>query len=150
MNRFRLIRVVLGITAVLALILITNFTQSPLAATGPSLLTDELRQEVQKYGEIPVIITLDVPAHRDWQDNDLSNTSPAHIEQINREITETADALLNRLAGANISQVKRYNYFPFLALIADEATLEVLAADKAVTQIAPDVPLPPLMDDTIP
>jgi uncharacterized repeat protein (TIGR01451 family) len=150
MNRFRLIRVVLGITAVFALILITHFTQSPLAATGPSPLTDELRQEVQKYGEIPIIITLDVPAHRAWQDNDLSNTNPAHIGQISQEITETVDALLNRLAGENISQIKRYDHFPFLAMIVDEAALEAIAADKSVTHISLDVPVPPVMNDTIP
>ncbi len=150
MNVSRLIRFVLGVTAVFALILITNHTQSPLAATGPSLLTDELRQELQEYGEIPVIIMLDVPAHTAWQESDLSRTGPAHIEQISQEISETADAVLQRLAGANISQIKRYNTLPFLALIADEAALEALAVDKSVTQIALDVPLPPLMDDTIP
>lgn len=150
MNIYRLIRLVWGITAVFALILITNYTQSPLAATGPSLITDELRQELQTYGEIPVIITLDVPAHRAWQDSNLSHTSPTQIAQISQAITETADGLLHRLAAENISQIKRYNYLPLLALIVDEAALEALAADKAVIQITPDVPLPPLMDDTLP
>lgn len=150
MNVYRLIRLVWGITAVFALILITNYTQSPLAATGPSLITDELRQELQTYGEIPVIITLNVPTHRAWQESDLSHTSPTQIAQISQAISATADGLLHRLAAENISQIKRYNYLPLLALIVDEAALETLAADKAVIQITPDIPLPPLMDDTLP
>jgi uncharacterized repeat protein (TIGR01451 family) len=151
MNRFRLIRFALGITAIFALILITNVTQSPLAATGPSLFTDELRQEIEKYGEIPIIITLDVHAHRAWQEGDAAGSVDlAQIEQVSQAITAAADGVLNRLPAENISQIKRYDYFPLLAMIVDEAALEALATDKAVTQIALDVPLPPLMDDTIP
>ncbi|MFO7536529.1 MAG: S8 family serine peptidase, partial [Chloroflexota bacterium] len=151
MNGSRLIRFVLGITAVFALILITNYTPPSLAATGPSLLTDELRQEVQKYGEIPIIIALDVPAHRAWQESGSSSTPDlARIEQVSQAIARTADQLLDRLSGANISQIKRYEYFPLLAMIVDEAALEALAADKTIIDIGLDIAVPPAMDDTIP
>jgi uncharacterized repeat protein (TIGR01451 family) len=151
MNHYRLIRFVLGITAVFILIFITNYTQPSLAATGPSLLSDELRQEVRQYGEIPIIITLDVPAHRTWQKSRANNTVDlAQIEQISQEITHTADGVLSRLAGEKVSQVKRYDYFPLLAMIVDEAALEALAADKTVTNIGLDIAVPPAMNDTIP
>lgn len=117
-----------------------------------TFFTDKLRQEVQRYGEIPVMIRLDVPAYDTWvaDKGNLAQIDETDLNTMAAEISTVADNLLNRLAGQRISQVKRYDYFPLLAMIVDEATLEILAIDTSVTLISLDVPVPPVMNDTIP
>jgi uncharacterized repeat protein (TIGR01451 family) len=129
-------------------------TQAALAMENGAnwlLLNEELRQEVAKYGQIPIIIGLDVPSHRSLaQADDPLRLEPRQIEQISQDIALTAGGLLGRLSQHNISQIKQYDYFPLLAMIVDEAALAALAADTAVTHISLDVPVAPAMDDTIP
>ena len=153
MSQFRFVRFLVGITAVFIHILGINYAQPrpSLAANTPLPLSDELYQDLQRYGEIPIIITLDVPSHRAWQASGLHGSPDvAQMERISQEITQTADDLLSRLAKGTISQIKRYDYFPLLAMTVDEAALENLAADKAVTNISLDKAFAPAMDDTIP
>jgi uncharacterized repeat protein (TIGR01451 family) len=134
--------------AVLALTLIAQQQQEPARAQSGVTLSDDLRQALQQYGEIPIIIELDVPGHATR--SAATSWDEASINAMAQAITAVADGILNRLATENVSQIKRYDYFPLLAMIVDEAALNALTTDKAVTQIALDVPLPPLMDDTIP
>lgn len=144
------------ITAILFLFLIgTTLTLAQTATTEPiaerAVISEELRQEVQKYGEIPIIITLDVSSYNAFrQAAEADGADLTQLEQISRDIHQTADHLLNRLSTENISQIKRYDHFPFLAMIVDETALEAIAAERSVTHIALDVPVPPAMDDTVP
>lgn len=145
------LRLFVLVTAVLALTLtltLSQWQQPARAASGP-LIGEELRQALQKYGEIPIIITLDVPGHQALQGAGRA-LELQEIEQISREIGQTADGVLHRLAAENVSQIKRYDYFPLLAMIVDQTALKALTADKAITAISLDTPVPPVMDDTIP
>ena len=151
MGAHRVIRYGLVVLALLALALLTGDERSPLAAAGPAELSDELLEQVRAYGEIPVIITLDVPSFRRLQlDGPSRGPDPDTVEQVRRDIAGVTDGVLERTMDVRISQVKRYEVYPFLAVIVDEAALEALAADPAVIDIALDVPVPPAMDDTVP
>ena len=50
--------------------------QQTASAADDQLITDELRQALQQYGEIPVIISLEVPSHATLQDD----TRRRHIQ----------------------------------------------------------------------
>jgi uncharacterized repeat protein (TIGR01451 family) len=140
-------RFILLVFIIIAIVLVHHQVQQPANAAQRWQVTDELRQALLEYEEIPIIIVLDVPAHRALN---FSEVSQAQLAPLVQEIARVGDGVLDRLAGQNISQIKRYDYFPLLAMIVDEAALETLAADKAVLEIALDVPVPPAMDDTIP
>jgi uncharacterized repeat protein (TIGR01451 family) len=129
-----------------------NSQQNSFSSSSSVLITDELRQEIQKFGEIPIMIGLDVAAYDTWiaGESAQAQLDESQLTTVVAEITTVADGLLMRLEGQRISQIKRYDFFPLLAMIADEEALEALAADRSVTQISLDLPVPPLMDDTIP
>jgi uncharacterized repeat protein (TIGR01451 family) len=151
MGAKRVIRYALFVLALLALVVVFSNDRSQIAAAGPVVLSEELREQLMRYGEIPIIITLDVASHRRLELESFERRPNLdEIERINRDIVSVADGVLGRLAVANVSQIKRYDYFPFLAMIVDGAALEALAADRAVVDIALDVPVPPVMDDTVP
>jgi hypothetical protein len=136
------------ITAVFTLTLILTLKQEPAHADSHIAIGQDLQDALQTYGEIPIIIELDVPGHA--ARSAAESWDEASINALAQEIATVTDGVLNRLATENVSQIKRYDYFPLLAMIVDEAALNALAANKAVTQISLDVPTPPLMDDTIP
>lgn len=136
------------LTAVFTLALILTLKQEPARADSHIAISQDLQDALQTYGEIPIIIALDVPGHATR--SAAESWDEASINALAQEIAAVADGVLNRLATENVSQIKRYDYFPLLAMIVNEAALNALAADKAVTQISLDVPTPPLMDDTIP
>lgn len=136
------------LTAVFTLTLILSQRQEPAHADSHIAISQDLQDALQTYGEIPIIIELDVPGHA--ARSTAESWDEASINALAQEITAVANSVLNRLATENVSQIKRYDYFPLLAMIVDEAALNALATDKAVTQISLDVPTPPLMDDTIP
>jgi hypothetical protein len=135
-------RFILLVFIIIAIVLVHHQVQQPANAAQRWQVTDELRQALLEYEEIPIIIVLDVPAHRALN---FSEVSQAQLAPLVQEIARVGDGVLDRLAGQNISQIKRYDYFPLLAMIVDEAALETLAADKAVLEIALDVPVPPAM-----
>jgi uncharacterized repeat protein (TIGR01451 family) len=142
---------------VLALVLIAVTFMSPqnqdaVSAAETLLITKELRQAVQEFGEIPIIIGLDTPVYSSLSaiDATIGNLNQAGLDTLTQEIADVSDGVLNRLAGQQINQVKRYDYFPLMAMIIDEAALEALAADKSVTQISLDALVAPAMDDTLP
>jgi uncharacterized repeat protein (TIGR01451 family) len=151
MSAKQVLRYALVVLALLALVIILGNDRSQLAAAGPVVLSEELREQLAEYGEIPIIITLDVASHQRLQaEGPGSVLDLAEIDRVSRDIVSVTDGVLDRLAVANVSQIKRYDHFPFLAMIVDEAALEALAADQLVIDIALDVPVPPAMDDTLP
>ncbi len=138
--------VLLMLVLILSLILQQD-RQSARAADGQPI-SEELREALATYGEIPIIIALDVPAHTRLSTED--SLTADMVSALSQEVNAVADGVLSRSAGQSISQVKRYDVFPLLAMVVDEAALEALAADRAVTHISLDVPVPPAMSDTIP
>ncbi len=150
------IRVIVLITAVLALFFLGFVSQQTQAADNVDrvnqLLTEELRQAVQTHGEIPIIIGLDVSSHATLMGG---GEAPTMLDQVDldvvvQDIARVGDGVLDRLTKQRVSNVKRYDYFPFLAMIVDEEALEALAQDHSVSFISLDIPVPPVMDDTLP
>jgi uncharacterized repeat protein (TIGR01451 family) len=161
MNRYWRLRLILVAVALVIFALVTGHHRSSQAEEMGRMAssTDELRAMLATYGEVPVIVTLDVPAHEALfgapvdpvaEIDILSRADEATLATMRREIDRTGDAVLARLAGERISQVKRYDNFPLLAMIVDANALATLAADPAVVRVEPDLISDPLMDDTIP
>ncbi len=113
-------------------------------------IDDRLIEALARFGEAPVIVELDVPsAHRTgvWPSEPAATL--AAVESLRRDIETVADRVLGRLPARDIRGLKRYDAFPLLALIVDEASLNALAADRAVTGITLDTAVALDMDDTI-
>lgn len=142
------LRLILLLTAVFALTLILIPKQEPARAENHIAIGEELQDALQTYGEIPIIIELDVPGHASR--SAAESWDEASINAMAQGTAAVADGLLNRLATENVSQIKRYDAFPLLAMVVDEAALNALAADKAVTGITLDTAVDLHMDDTIP
>jgi uncharacterized repeat protein (TIGR01451 family) len=142
---FRWLILLIGVLTLPALL--QQNRQSARAAEGLPI-SDELREAVATYGEVPIIIELDVSSYGRLSAEE--NPTPATLNALSQDITATGNGLLNRLAGQRLSQIKRYEVFPLLAMVVDEAALEALAADPSVLHISLDVAVPPAMNDTIP
>jgi uncharacterized repeat protein (TIGR01451 family) len=121
--------------------------QSARAAEGLPI-SEELREALATYGEVPIIIELEVPSYSKLSAEGTPTT--ATLNELSQEINAVSDGVLNRARGQRINQVKRFDVFPLLAVVVDEAALEALAADRSVIHIGLDVPVPPAMDDTLP
>jgi hypothetical protein len=82
--------------AVLALTFIAQQQHEPARAQSGVTLSDDLRQALQQYGEIPIIIELDVPGHATR--SAAASWDEASINAMAQAITAVADGVLNRLA----------------------------------------------------
>jgi uncharacterized repeat protein (TIGR01451 family) len=133
---------------VLTLSLILQQDPPSARAADARPIGEELREALATYGEIPIIIQLDVPSHTRLSSEGSPTTEM--VLALSQEINAVAEGVLSRSRGQSISQVKRYDVFPLLAMIVDEAALEALAADPSVIHIGLDVPVPPAMNDTLP
>ncbi len=121
--------------------------QTSQPATGAaSQATAPLAAQISTRGNIPLIIELHIPGY-----------DPAAFDQVQAAgVQEAAIAtaqadLLSRLATYDPTNVKSYPYVPYLALTVDSvAALSALAADPLVVRIIEDIPVPPLLDESVP
>ncbi len=117
---------------------------TPTGADATTVTT--LAAQIIAQGNIPLIIELNIPGY------DPSAFDQVQAASVQEAAIATAQAdLLSRLAVYNPSNVKYYPYVPYLALTVDNAAaLEALAADPLVVRIIEDIPVPPLLDESVP
>jgi len=107
-----------------------------------------LVSKVQQKGRVPVIVRL--------RDGDLpygffvdqAAARPAVIGGLQDEVV---DDVLGRTSGDRADlHVKRFQLIPAMGLQVDAAGLEALLENPAVIDIIEDVPVPPVLDDSVP
>ncbi len=66
------------------------------------------------------------------------------------QISQAQVDILNRLAGHNISNVKKFATIPYMAMEVDAIALEALSIDPGISDIEEDIPVPPTLNQSIP
>jgi uncharacterized repeat protein (TIGR01451 family) len=99
----------------------------------------ELRQRATADGQVPVIAGFAVPGLDDNADDD------ARAAAIARE----RDALLQRLDGQVISNLKTYEFLPIIALTVDAAGIAALANDRQVISLEADQLIEPQLTQSV-
>ncbi len=107
-----------------------------------------LISKVQSKGKLPVIVRL--------RDGDLpfgffADTSASRPEVIRGLQDAVVDDVASRTGTDEAGlHVKRFQIIPGMALLADPATLEALVESPNVIDVVEDVPVPPVLDDSVP
>ncbi|MEW6568267.1 MAG: S8 family serine peptidase [Chloroflexota bacterium] len=99
----------------------------------------------QQNGSVRVLVRLNVP----FQAEEHLPSRIAVLAQ-QRGIAQAQDALLRRLATFSTRLARRYAHVPFLAVEVDAQALSDLAANPAVGSIQQDIPVPPVLAESIP
>src|SRR6056297_1828385 len=100
--------------------------------------TAALRNLVRQSGSAAVIVGLEVPFRPEAE---LGRADAVAVQR--QTIVETREALLDRLAGYDISGVKRFETVPYVAMTVDADGLDALLADPAVYEVHEDAWLRP-------
>jgi subtilisin family serine protease len=113
-------------------------TNQLVAANGSNAITqlDALTAKAQAKGQVPVILRLNV----NFQAESSRSTSGV-IAQRNA-IADAKNAVVQSLAGVNATNIKEYQYVPYLAVTVNAAALQVLAKNPMVIEITEDVLVP--------
>ncbi|RIK33174.1 MAG: hypothetical protein DCC55_35470 [Chloroflexi bacterium] len=105
-----------------------------------------LTAQIDERGAVPLIVELNLPGYSPEAFDDVRASAAQEAA-----IADAQTALLGRLAAHELTNVKTYEYVPYLALTIHSAeALAALAADPAVIRIHEDIPLPPLLTDSVP
>ncbi|MCH7923324.1 MAG: S8 family serine peptidase [Nitrospinae bacterium] len=115
--------------------------RKPEAAEALAALLDKAERE----GTVRVIVRLMVAAQ---PQGDLKD--PDVIQALRGIVAAAQTSLLARMSGLNITNVKRMQYTPFIAMDVDEEALRYLLSDPEVVSVQEDKFVPPLLIDTIP
>jgi subtilisin family serine protease len=114
------------------------------AAAGANAVTqlDALTTKAQVKGQIPVILRLNVNFQAE------SSRSASGVITQRNAIADATKAVVQSLAGVNASNIKRYQYVPYLAVTLNAAALQALAKNPMVREISEDVPVPPTLAES--
>jgi len=104
-----------------------------------------LADKAAKYGTVPIIIELNITSAAEGK---LHDAKLIHDQRVS--INKTQDIILQNLSGHKFSQVKRFQYTPFMAMRVDSESLKHLALLKQISGIHEDRMLSPLDVNTIP
>src|SRR5690606_11448114 len=129
-------------------LLLTLVASNPVAAQSPpnpDLVAPpvaDLVQEIEAYGNVPLIVQFRIPG---------SDASVAGIRAVDEAaIAHAQQAGLARLAGHEVANVKIYPIMPLLALtVFDAEALALLYEDPSIAVIQEDIPVPPLLNDSV-
>lgn len=113
-----------------------------LQGNGDSL--EDLRAIARRRGAVPVILELQMPY--------ITEQLLSHDEVLHQRQTIQAgqEAILSTLPDRGDLGIKRFTFSPYLALVADEALLDQLAADPNVAAIHEDAFAEPTLNLSIP
>jgi len=97
---------------------------------------EDLLARAKENGSVQLVVRLCVPFRPEGElsDRDARRQRAA--------IARAQDALLKELRGARVSNVKRYEYTPFVALTADAQALRRLRASRTVADVTEDTAVP--------
>jgi subtilisin family serine protease len=104
-----------------------------------------LHLQVQKQGIIRVIIGLNVAFQ---PEGDLADSQAIQSQQT--RIARAQDNLLKRMSAFDTTLISRFEFIPFIALEVDAVALEDLGANPNVISLEEDIPIPPILNSSIP
>ncbi|NIM92112.1 MAG: S8 family serine peptidase, partial [Anaerolineales bacterium] len=104
-----------------------------------------LRHRLKNTNHIRVIVGLDIPYQTEG-----SLSSPREILDQRTLIKNAQDRLIDRLAPFDVDVTARFQYIPFIGLAVDSGALEDLVTNPNVTSVVEDIPMPPILDSSIP
>ncbi|RIK34116.1 MAG: hypothetical protein DCC55_33685, partial [Chloroflexi bacterium] len=120
---------------------------APAAVSGPAGADAAyLAEELAKYGSVPLIIGLDMPGY------DPALFDMVHAAGVQEAaIASAQQALLGRLATYDVSNVKMFEYIPYMALTVNSPEgLAALYNDPDVISIQEDRLLDPALIQSVP
>jgi subtilisin family serine protease len=111
---------------------------APVKTLDEALRTGRIRKEtldaVRQNDTAPVLVRVRLPSPF-RPEGELTG---AQVEQQRQAIAAAQTAILNKIAGRNFSDVRRFRTIPSMGLTADEATLTALVAMPEVLRIGVD------------
>ena len=118
----------------------TPSSSKVLSPGGYKALTDK----ISKKGAVRIIVGVDTPFQP------LADpASKASTIQMNR-IALVQDALLSELAEKKLRKIHKYRYIPYIFMEVDDSALQAILASPLATFIQEDIPVPPLLDLSVP
>ena len=114
------------------------------AAVGANAATDldTLTAKAQAKGQVPVILRLNVNFQAE------SHRSSSGVITQRNAIADARRAVVQSLAGKDATNIKEYQYVPYLAVTVNSAALQALAKNPMVIEISEDVPVPPTLAES--
>jgi hypothetical protein len=97
---------------------------------------EALLVRTRESGSVQVVVRLCVPFRPEGE------LSDAAARRQRADIARAQDSLLKELRGARISNVKRYEYTPFVALAVDAEALLRIRSSRSVADVSEDTALP--------
>jgi len=121
-----------------------NATHHAAAAVGANAFTqlDSLVVKAQAKGQVPVILRLKMNFKAE------GNLSAPGVFAQRNAIAEARVAVIQSLVGMNATNVKKYQYVPYLAVTVNATALRALAKNPMVIDISEDVVVPPSLAES--
>ncbi len=117
---------------IVALLMAAVATSAPVAY-GQIDIAQEITDQLNQSGQVPVIVNLALAARPESELND------ARLVQMQRAAIQSSQSrILSNLDAAHISGVKRFQFVPAMALTVDATSLKQLASQPGVQSIALD------------
>ena len=115
-----------------------------MAAAGSNAITqlDALTAKAQAIGQVPVILRLNVNFQVE------SRRSSSGVITQRNAIADARSAVVQSLAGKDATNIKAYQYVPYLAVTVNSSALQALAKNPKVSEISEDVPVPPTLAES--
>jgi hypothetical protein len=115
-----------------------------MTAVGANAVTDldALSAKARANGQVPVILRLNVSFQAE------SSRSASGVIAQRNAIADARRAVVQSLAGKGATNIKEYQYVPYLAATVNPATLQALAKNPKVLEIGEDVPVPPTLAES--
>jgi subtilisin family serine protease len=103
---------------------------------------DSLIAKAQAKGQVPVILRLSMGFKTE------GNLSGPEVIAQRNAIADAGAAVIQSLAGMNATNVKKYQYVPYLAVTVNATALQALAKNPMVIEISEDVAIPPVLAES--
>lgn len=115
------------------------------AAAQRQIDVEVLGPRAQAQGRLRVLVSLDIPVQPEGRLRGL-----AQAQQQRALIADAQRALTRQLDPSHSQLLRRFKFVPVIALRVDEAGLAELAANPLVIHVQEDVPVPPILEDSVP
>jgi len=115
-----------------------------MAAVGANAVTelDALTAKAQAKGQVPVILRLNVNFQAE------SRRSSSGVITQRNAIADARSAVVQSLAGKDATNIKEYQYVPYLAVTVNSSALQALAKNPRVIGIREDALVPPTLAES--
>jgi subtilisin family serine protease len=119
-------------------------TNQAATAVGVNAFTqlDSLTAKAQAKGQVPVILRLNMNFKAE------GNLSVPEVIAQRNAIADAQIAVIQPLVGMNATNIKKYQYVPYLAVTVNATALQALAKNPMVIEISEDVAVPPTLAES--